>query len=1557
MTSRALNLIAVLFLRRPTPPGDQLQGRNEYSHPAGIAGEQRQVRHVDMGADQEITQKTHLLSVRGSFPWWLRCLALLPSVRLTGHWLGLLALLGGCFETCQAAPSLVYTNDFSVSAGAEWTPAKVETSDSGETYLGRFGLGSSTLTLTNLPPHDRLWLTFDLHIFDTWDGNKTTDGPDIWGCRVVGGTNLFRTTFAACDGDNRQAYPDGYPGGDHPARSGASLTNSLSGCDVTYRLQFEIAHTDSSVAIEFYGEGLQAVADESWGIDNVAVLTAGGPSLTNGLWGSWSFNDGTATDESGNGRNGTITGGVTATNGWSGQGLQFNGVDARVVFDPVTILSNVTVAAYVRLDALPGDGQQALLIDAWTGAENFTLRAINRSGKVQFFAGSHYPKNELGIYSTTAATNGVFYHLALSSDNEWLRLYVDGALEAEDHVRDRQSGQTITTIAFGSGASGGAPLRGMLDEVYIYARALSAGDILLLKNPLLITSQPQNASCLPGGSASFSVGVQGQLPLSYQWHFNSTNVLSGQTNTTLTLSNVQPANVGSYSVVVSNSSAVAISSNAVLTVVSSGADGDGDGLDNAAEFQFGTNPLNSDTDGDGRTDYEELFVRGTDPLKRDTDGDGMPDGWEVASGLNPRINDGAEDLDRDGLTNSQEYQLWTSNRLQRPDRVDSLGDGRSDYEQFTGGQTNRFYYDKNDRLVGAEYSAGIAIAYTYDGNDNLRRQTVLSRINDTDRLPLLWRFLNGLNNYSSAFVDTDGDLWTDYQEWKAGTDPRSATSIPALLSNPGSNIASLTLPFIPTNFVVGVGQLDGLGPEEIVIGGDGDPGTNTNFMLVLTQGPTSWSTQRVDVGPFGITSIAVGQPTNRPVAGIYVGLRGTNGISQVMEFTDSSGGWLSNLVAISTNEPAFVGGIRQNGDLLAHLAANGLAGALWSLTYSNASWNVALVSSNASHLGIPNHGLVFSRTPRDSSLRLLDAGEIEVIGGVTELYKDDIPLPSGLLFNPATGKYHLVTPAAMTWGGASNYFAQWHGRLALPMNEPENGWFDSTFKESGWLGLYVVNGKPYFADGSPAPSTRARLYDGYAKWYLPGQPDTGGRELAYTQWRYRRTDLPLWGLTSDQNLIGIGEFVPPVLIFTNRWLIQEPHATSNIGWRSSQLQVGKPRAGGENQSSLLHCFVDDRNTSGSVDAGDFFVFAEHQVSNNSVTTTTLTNIPVGTGSLAPSFGLAAVNLLNSAGDQIFTAEPNGGIYIWPDSNASVQLQRQKFSEDYLGKGWHALAGVGLAVRGEGLAGLMVDPASANVCNVIFWAPQLPSEGPALAAFETAPAAVVLPGTNALGSVAEIGIRLWDAEGNASTPFLQFQGAGDTNWQNATLIKVDRQLYADGLRVAALPEGTNHTITWNVAAVFGQNTTTNVLLRARAADLTLMGEWSVGTPFQVVTTVNPDSDGLLDEWERTHFGNLNRNGSDDFDSDGYSNLAEYCAGTDPRLAESNLTLRITLEGDGKLRFEWTGQPIVTLYLEQSSPLESNGTWNLVEKIEPTKPVNLVTLQAEGSEAYFRLRLGN
>ena len=384
-----------------------------------------------------------------------------------------------------------------------------------------------------------------------------------------------------------------------------------------------------------------------------------------------------------------------------------------------------------------------------------------------------------------------------------------------------------------------------------------------------------------------------------------------------------------------------------------------------------------------------------------------------------------------------QYDLTHTNQLDPHNPF--FAPGTSIYEVLNNGQhTNRFYYDRGDRLVGAEYSRGTSIAYTYDGNDNLVRQATLSRASETNGLPVLWRFLNGLTNNTSPYADTDGDGWTDYQEWKAGTNPRDPNSAPNLLGNPGISIASLTLPFTPSNFVVGVGQLDGLGAEEIVIGADGNPGTNTNFLLVLTQTSSGWSTQRVDVGPFGITSIAMGQPTNRPSPAIYVGLRQTGGTGRVLELMNVGGVWQTNVVAMSTNSSAFIFRVRSNYDLLGAFAGtDGGDGGLRSLAFMSNSWNSQLYETNVSHRGL---GVLAEKTVRPAVFRLLDQGDIESASTL-------LGMMTGTIYRPESDTYYYLNTNLMTWTAAQAYASSLGGNLATIRDSSANSWIDSHFPQ------------------------------------------------------------------------------------------------------------------------------------------------------------------------------------------------------------------------------------------------------------------------------------------------------------------------------------------------------------------------------------------------------------------------------------------------------------------------------------------------------------------------------
>jgi hypothetical protein len=86
--------------------------------------------------------------------------------------------------------------------------------------------------------------------------------------------------------------------------------------------------------------------------------------------------------------------------------------------------------------------------------------------------------------------------------------------------------------------------------------------------PPAITTQPASQSVAVGQTALFTVAASGSAPLAYQWRKNGINI-GGATAASYTTPAATAADNGAlFSVVVSNASGTATSTNAVLTVVS-----------------------------------------------------------------------------------------------------------------------------------------------------------------------------------------------------------------------------------------------------------------------------------------------------------------------------------------------------------------------------------------------------------------------------------------------------------------------------------------------------------------------------------------------------------------------------------------------------------------------------------------------------------------------------------------------------------------------------------------------------------------------------------------------------------------------------------------------------------------------------------------------------------------------------------------------------------------------------------------------------------------------------
>ncbi len=189
-------------------------------------------------------------------------------------------------------------------------------------------------------------------------------------------------------------------------------------------------------------------------------------------------------------------------------------------------------------------------------------------------------------------------------------------------------------------------------------------------------------------------------------------------------------------------------------------DTDNDGLKNLEETILGADPLNSDTDGDGLSDGDEVLIYATDPLNPDTDNDGMPDAYELRYTLDPLVDDAHEDVDNDGLINSDEFSYRTN-----PLNSDTDGDGLTDYEELIVFFTDPINPDTDGDGMpdGMELYAG---ADPCDSDCMFKVQSMQENVL-SDGIRITWTVTEQEGRHYYIYVKTD-TAWelVDYEGWQ-----------------------------------------------------------------------------------------------------------------------------------------------------------------------------------------------------------------------------------------------------------------------------------------------------------------------------------------------------------------------------------------------------------------------------------------------------------------------------------------------------------------------------------------------------------------------------------------------------------------------------------------------------------------------------------------------------------------------------------------------------------------------------------------------------------------------
>jgi hypothetical protein len=305
-----------------------------------------------------------------------------------------------------------------------------------------------------------------------------------------------------------------------------------------------------------------------------------------GLVGWWAGED-SAQDNLGT-NNGALHGGTGFVAGEVGQAFSFDGSTGYVEM-PASASLNVGAGAGLTFECWikPAALADAQAVAEWNSGSAFGLHLwISQPPPFGGGSGSIYVNliDTSGTSHTLTTGGGIlntngFQHVALSYDKASgiTSLYYNGALAASMTLGSFTP-QTTMDLYLGRRVSGDpfGAFQGLVDEASLYNRALSGAEIQQIysagsigKCPSnmapTVTAQPASQTVLAGFTATMTVTAAGTSPLSYQWCFSGTNI-TGATGTSLTLSHVQPAEAGAYTVQVTNAFGSITSSNALLTV-------------------------------------------------------------------------------------------------------------------------------------------------------------------------------------------------------------------------------------------------------------------------------------------------------------------------------------------------------------------------------------------------------------------------------------------------------------------------------------------------------------------------------------------------------------------------------------------------------------------------------------------------------------------------------------------------------------------------------------------------------------------------------------------------------------------------------------------------------------------------------------------------------------------------------------------------------------------------------------------------------------------------------
>jgi len=222
----------------------------------------------------------------------------------------ILFIYNSCTYPKLSRDELIYENNFENGILNEIDGGSIMSYNNTK-VIGNYNNDGFTLHLSDLGAHDYVYISFDLYIHGSWDGNFNQfnfqdhgfdDKPDLWLMEIRPEKNTYKDTYlhrfettfsnSPCWSNYclRQSYPNNYPFENNP-KKGSDKVNLTENCisdgwnnekTTLYKIEKGFGHSGDALVIRFYDKLFQPNAinskgeniekcDESWSMDNIKI--------------------------------------------------------------------------------------------------------------------------------------------------------------------------------------------------------------------------------------------------------------------------------------------------------------------------------------------------------------------------------------------------------------------------------------------------------------------------------------------------------------------------------------------------------------------------------------------------------------------------------------------------------------------------------------------------------------------------------------------------------------------------------------------------------------------------------------------------------------------------------------------------------------------------------------------------------------------------------------------------------------------------------------------------------------------------------------------------------------------------------------------------------------------------------------------------------------------------------------------------------------------------------------------------------------------------------------